>query len=75
LGGRAHGSYRLSGDLIVLDANSTTILITTHNVSPDLDGCSILGPTVCSGIPAPRTAHGYGTGVGADTRKNLTVWE
>src|SRR6266436_5075236 len=43
------GSYRLSGNFTVPNANTTAILITAHNVTIDLNGFSILGPTVCTG--------------------------
>jgi hypothetical protein len=43
------GSYRLSGNLTVPDENTTAISITASNVTVDLNGFSILGPTVCSG--------------------------
>src|SRR5437660_11740367 len=47
----AAGSYRLSGNLTVNDANTTAIQITADNVAIDLNGFSIIGPTVCSGSP------------------------
>jgi hypothetical protein len=57
------GSYRLSGNLTVPDANTTAIEITAENVSLDLNGFSILGPTVCSGIPISCAPLGVGVGV------------
>jgi hypothetical protein len=45
------GSYRLSGNLVVPDANTTAILITADNVTIDLNGFSIIGPNVCSWGP------------------------
>src|SRR5437870_3755247 len=45
------GSYRLSGNLTVPDANTTAILVTVDNVTIDLNGFSIIGPTVCVGMP------------------------
>ncbi len=46
------GSYRLSGDLIVPDANTTAIQITADHVTLDLNGFAIIGPTVCTSSPA-----------------------
>lgn len=57
------GSYRLSGNLTVPDVNTTAIEITAENVSLDLNGFSILGPTVCSGIPLSCAPSGIGVGV------------
>src|SRR6266571_8801026 len=45
------GSYKLSGNLTVPDANTTAILITADNVTIDLNGFSIVGPSVCVGTP------------------------
>src|SRR5918996_1689498 len=54
------GSYRLSSNLTVPNANTTAIEITTSDVTIDLNGFAILGPTVCeSGNCAPT-----GTGIG-----------
>ncbi|MFT7775816.1 hypothetical protein [Roseateles sp.] len=41
------GSYRLTGNLTVPEANTTAILITSPNVTLDLGGYAILGP--CAG--------------------------
>jgi hypothetical protein len=45
------GSYRLSSNLTMPNANTDGIDITADNVTVDLNGFSILGPTVCSGSP------------------------
>jgi hypothetical protein len=42
------GSYRLSGNLTVPDANVNAIEVTADNVSIDLNGFSIIGPAVCN---------------------------
>lgn len=57
------GSYRLSGNLTVPDAGTTAIEITADNVTLDLNGFSIQGPTVCSGIPTSCAPAGTGIGV------------
>src|ERR1700689_5095189 len=45
------GSYKLSSDLIVPDANTTAIEITAKWVTIDMNGFSIIGPVACSGHP------------------------
>jgi parallel beta-helix repeat protein len=70
------GSYRLTGDLSV-DQNTTAIRITASNVTVDLNGFAIIGPTVCSGTP-PNTPFeciptGSGGGVVTDGGDNATV--
>jgi hypothetical protein len=57
------GSYKLSGNLTVPDANTNAITITADNVSIDLNGFAILGPTVCTGSPVTSCAP-TGTGIG-----------
>src|SRR2546426_5014835 len=47
------GSYRLSSNLTVPDANTNAIEIKTSGVTIDLNGFSILGPTVCSTSCSP----------------------
>lgn len=41
------GSYRLSGNLTVPDADTDAILITADNITLDLNGFTIAGPTIC----------------------------
>src|SRR5580693_1218836 len=45
------GSYRLSSNLTVPDANTDAIDITVSHVTIDLNGFSIIGQVVCSGFP------------------------
>lgn len=56
------GSYRLSGNLTVPDANTNAIEIASNNVSIDLNGFSIIGPTVCNSIGV-CTNTGKGIGI------------
>jgi hypothetical protein len=63
------GSYRLSGDITVSGPNSTAIEITASFVTLDLNGFSILGPTVCSGTPP--TCAPKGSGIGIATGANV----
>lgn len=61
------GSYRLTGNLDIPDANTNGIEITAQNVTLDLNGFTLLGPTVCTAItwdtPVTECAP-LGTGVG-----------
>ncbi len=57
------GSYRLSGNLTVPDENTTAIEVTAQNVSIDLNGFMISGPTHCSGSPLVCTPTGTGNGI------------
>ncbi len=67
------GSYRLKSNLTVPDANTTAISITADNVTLDLNGFSILGPTVCSGSPVTSCAPtGTGSGI-VGTGSNIAV--
>jgi parallel beta-helix repeat protein len=72
------GSYRLTSNLVVPDANTTAIRVESRDVTIDLNGFAILGPVVCSGIPVSCNstgAGGYGivTRGNAGTRENVTV--
>jgi hypothetical protein len=61
------GSYRLTGNLTVPDANTTAIQITASYVNLDLNGFSIIGPVVCTSTPATCPAPGQGVGVQGGT--------
>lgn len=60
------GSYKLSGNLTVPDANTTAIQITADHVTLDLNGFAIIGPVVCTSSPAICPLAGSGIGVNAD---------
>lgn len=60
------GSYRLSGNLTVPNANTTAIQITADHVSLDLNGFAIIGPTVCTSSPATCPPIAQGIGIQAD---------
>ena len=71
------GSYRLSSNLTVPNANTTAIEISADDVTVDLNGFAILGPTICTSFPvsscAPTgTGFGITTGVAPD-RRNIAV--
>ncbi|MGH2400777.1 MAG: NosD domain-containing protein, partial [bacterium] len=66
------GSYRLASNLTVPDENTTAIHITADNVTVDLNGFTILGPTVCAGSPVVCVPTGTGRGVDA-VRNHITV--
>lgn len=57
------GSYRLSGNLVVPDAATTAIEITSDDVTLDLNGFSIIGPNVCTPNPT-RCTYSGGGGIG-----------
>ena len=70
------GSYRLSGNLTVPDANTSAILINASNVTLDLNGFAILGPTVCPNPSNPCSPTGTGNGVAylnANNNSNVVV--
>ena len=60
------GSYVLAGNFTVPDANTTAISITADNVTLDLGGFSIIGPTSCSGGPPVTGCAPTGSGNGID---------
>src|SRR5438270_9518468 len=58
------GSYRLSGNLTVPDANTTAISVTDNNITIDSQGFSILGLTTGVGVPVTSCSPaGNGQGV------------
>src|SRR5689334_5314361 len=57
------GSYRLTSNLTVFDADTTAIQITADSVTLDLNGFSIIGPISCTGTPATCASFGKGIGV------------
>jgi hypothetical protein len=68
------GSYRLSSNLTVPDANTTAIQVTGDNVTIDLNGFSILGPVVCVGEPVTSCSpNGPGAGIVTFSRMFVTV--
>jgi hypothetical protein len=62
----APGSYRLTGDLVVPDENTTAIAITAPNVTLDLGGFAISGPTSCAAFACAPTGVGVGVIGSAD---------
>jgi hypothetical protein len=70
----APGSYRLKANFTVPDANTTAIKITSDNVTLDLNGYTVSGPTVCSGLPVTSCAPtGTGNGIDALGFNNVKV--
>jgi hypothetical protein len=69
------GSYRLSGNLDVTNANTTAIEITASNVTIDLNGFAILGLVTCNGTPVTScTPAGTGSGITVSgTPSNIAV--
>jgi hypothetical protein len=66
------GSYALGGNVNVTNANTTAILITVSDVTLDLAGFAILGPTVCTGT-SQCAPVGNGRGIDASTVDNITI--
>jgi hypothetical protein len=50
------GSYKLSSNLTITDPFGTVILITADNVTLDLNGFTIQGPSVCNGHGSTPTS-------------------
>lgn len=57
------GSYVLTSNLTTSDVDQTLIQISTHNVSVDLNGFSLVGPVSCTGSPNECSASGSGNGI------------
>src|SRR5256885_13905531 len=67
------GSYKLSGNLTVPDANTSAIQISADHVTIDLNGFSIIGPVVCTGFPITCTPHGSGSGIDGGGARNGAI--
>jgi hypothetical protein len=73
------GSYLLTGNLIAPTASTSMIRINADNVTLNLNGFSIIGPTECTGTPTvcdtpdPNNGTGIGGGASSVTIKNGTV--
>lgn len=68
------GSYRLKSNITVPDENTTAIVVAADDVTIDLNGYSIRGGTVCTGVPVTScTPTGSGKGIDASTHSNVTV--
>lgn len=69
----APGHYQLAGNLKVADPNTTAIEINADDVTLDLHGFAIQGPTRCQQLPAPCWPLGGGNGIHAVNRSHVTV--
>ena len=71
------GSYRLTGNLTVPDADTTGIEITSEDVTVDLNGFAIIGPNRCGGSPLNCNSSGAGRGITVTGspfgKRNITV--
>lgn len=56
------GSYRLTGNLTVSDPDLSAVEITAPDVTLDLNGFTLQGPTSCAGTPPTCTPSGLGSG-------------
>ncbi len=66
------GSYYLAGDLSI-DENTSAIEITANDVTVDMNGFAIRGPTVCTTAPS-CTPTGLGRGIDANGQEGLVVY-
>ncbi len=68
------GSYRLTSNLTLPDANTDGIDITADNVSIDLNGFAVLGPVTCTGGPPVTSCTAVtGAGVGISSASSGTT--
>jgi parallel beta-helix repeat protein len=70
------GSYRLTGDLRLSDPDVDAIHLQSgvSNVTLDLNGFALVGPTACSGTPLSCMPNGTGIGIaGTSANENVTV--
>jgi hypothetical protein len=75
------GSYRLTSNLVLPDANTSGIVITAPNVSLDMNGFAIVGPASCVAtgtLPTVCSGTGSGDGIvinvpGANVRTAITL--
>ena len=68
------GSYKLTGNLTVPNANTNAIVITSDHVTVNLNGFAILGPTDCSGGLTPCANAGNGKGISTtDVHFNISI--
>jgi hypothetical protein len=68
------GSYKLSSNLAITDPTATGILIAADNVTIDLNGFSIIGPSVCNGQGTMATTSctvSNTQGIGIDSEEHL----
>lgn len=67
----APGSYALTSDLSVTDANTSALDVDTADVSIDLRGFALSGPVVCTG-QGPSISCGAGNGLGVDATIDIS---
>lgn len=71
----ASGSYRLTSDLVVPDANTTAIQVTASDVSLDLNGFAIVR-SGCQGVTfdcTPPSGSGFGVQTTTSTANGVSV--
>jgi hypothetical protein len=68
------GTYRLKKNIVVPDADTTAIVITADDVTLDLNGFTISGPTTCTGGPPVTDCSPTGIGLGiSSSNEGITV--
>ena len=70
----ATGSYRLTSNLVVPDENTTAVVVSANNVTVDLNGFRVSGPTTCTTFPTVVCSQaGAGNGIEALFTSGITV--
>jgi hypothetical protein len=67
------GSYRLTSNLIVTNPGSPAVNIVANDVTLNLNGFMVQGPTVCTGTPLICTPCCGGDGIAAVGQRNTAV--
>ena len=69
------GSYRLTSNLTLANANTDGIVVSIADVSIDLNGFAVMGITDCTGGPTTCTDTGTGRGIASSNPfvRNLSV--
>ncbi len=67
------GSYQLQGNLKITNPNTTAILVNADNVTIDMNGFSVLGPTVCNGSGSALSCSPTGSGIGIDAGSHTNI--
>lgn len=67
------GSFQLQSNIVVPKANMTAILVQADDVTIELNGYAIIGPTVCTGAGATLVCAPLGTGRGIDAAGHQNI--
>jgi hypothetical protein len=69
------GSYMLTSNLVVTDANQSALVLSGNEITLDLNGFALIGPNTCTGLGSALVCDTAGTGKGIDggSRDFVTV--